>query len=71
MRALHIINFQEHEIEFVHELYFLIVIDNNIRLPLGYDFDCYGIRQDGYIIKVVIVNGFFKMAYPVLFDPVL
>ena len=63
--------FQEHEIEFVHELYFVIITDTSICVPLGYDFDTCGIKHYRYIVKVAIVNGIFKTAYPVLYDPVL
>ena len=64
-------NIQEHEIEFVHELYFVIITDSGICVPLGYNFDNCRIKHYRYIVKVVIVNGIFKTAYPVLYDPVL
>ena len=64
-------NFQRHEIELVHELYFVIITDTNICVPLGYDLDTSGIKHCRYIVKVLIVSGIFKTAYPVLYDPVL
>ena len=64
-------NFQEHEIEFVHELYFVIITDTNICVPLGYDLDTSRIKHCRYIVKVIIVNGIFKTAYLVLYDPML
>ena len=49
----------------------VIVIDNNICIPLGYHINCNGSMQIRYIVKVVIVDGWYKTTYPVLFDPVL
>ena len=64
-------DFTVNEIQFVHELYFVMVTDSATCIPVGYDWDSSGYRHVRYIVKVIFVNGIFKTAYPVLYDCVL
>ena len=64
-------DFTVNEIQFVHELYFVMVTDSATCIPVGYNWDSSGYRHIRYIVKVIFVNGIFKTAYPVLYDCVL
>ena len=59
------------EIEFVHKLYFVMVTDSAICIPVGYNWDSSGYRHVRYIVKVIFVNNIIKTAYPVLYNRVL
>ena len=39
-------NIQEYEIEFIHELYFVILTNNDQCIQVGYDFEIYGHREN-------------------------
>ena len=64
-------NYTVDEIQFVHKLYFVIVSPSPTCIPVGYDWDKSGYRDIRYIVKVILVNGIFRTAYPVLCDCVL
>ena len=64
-------DFTVNEIQFVHELYFVMVTDSATCIPVGYDWDSSGYRHIRYIVKVIFVNSIFKTAYPVLYNCVL
>ena len=58
-------NYTVNQIEFVHELYFVIVSHNSACIPVGYDWDTSGYKDVRYIVKVIFENGIFRTAYPV------
>ena len=64
-------NYTVDQIEFVHELYFVIVSHNSVCIPVGYNWDTPGYKDIRYIVKVIFVNGIFRTAYPVSCDHVL
>ena len=59
------------EIEFVHEVNFVIVSQHSTCLPVVYNWDKSGHKHVRYIVKALFVNRIFTTAYPVLVDSVL
>ena len=46
-------NYTVDEIEFVHELYFVIVSHNSTCIPVGYDWDTSGYKDIRYIVSYI------------------